>query len=200
MYPVGGTGNPKRWSRVISGEDRLLMLFEITNVTRFEHDGCLVTCHTSEDNPLTNYHATRGARERMDIWMWGAGSTNHTGYAFDGYLISQRGGLGIKTDLGTPLNFPNRFRAVAGADTTDRPLYQSVDDPNSNSGYPLWDWKISRVSTTGWIAGSTVPGHVSLIPSGSAADISAVGKYDDGTWTVELKRMRRTGNGDDTQF
>jgi len=40
------------------------------------------------------------------------------------------------------------------------------------------------------------------LPSGSRADVRAIGRFDTatGTWTLELRRARRTGNRDDVAF
>ncbi len=198
VYPAAGTGdNVGRWDKGTSNEDRLNLFFEITPVTRYASDGCYVTCHTTNMNE-TNYHATRGPRERMDIWHWTAGTTNHTGYGYDRYLDASL--IGVKPDIGTPVVRSNREFIAAGADTTDRPLYMALGDPNSNSGYPLWDFAITGVANEGWTPGATIPAFVNSIPTLSSADLIAVGQYDNGTWTVELKRKRVTGNGDDATF
>ncbi|MGB5106810.1 MAG: ethylbenzene dehydrogenase-related protein [Candidatus Zixiibacteriota bacterium] len=199
IYPEGGSGNAKRWQRSTTNEDRLNLFFEITPVTRYSSDGCYVTCHTNKDVVAGNFHATRGSRERMDIWHWTSATSNFTGYALDRYMDNGLSG-GVRSDVGTPVFRDNRESFVVDDDTTDRPLYMGFDDPNSNSTYPLWDYQIRKVATSGWTPGATVPGFVSSIPWGSTADVEAIGNYIDGTWTVEMKRKRITGNGDDVKF
>jgi hypothetical protein len=205
IYPPDSTsGNPTVWDIEQGNEDRLLMLFEISDVTRYDADGCMVTCHTADDVFETNYHATRSATEYMDVWMWGAGLTNPTGYLNDQYMTSSPS-RNVITDIGMPVMISNVMIGKVENDTTTtvRPRNQSVDDPNSNSGYPLWTWELAPLSTSGWVGGSRIPAFISnSTPSNSAADVEALGSFDDqtGTWTVELKRQRRTGNGDDAQF
>ncbi len=189
--------NLHRWDKGTTNEDRLNLLFEITPVTRYESDGCYVTCHTTAGDE-TNYHATRAARERMDIWHWTAATTNHTGYGYDRYMDHTSNG--VKPDVGLPVVRVNREFDFAGADTTDRPLYQVFGQPGFSKAYPLWDYEITRVANSGWTAGTTIPSYINSIPTLSAADLIAVGEYNDGTWTVEMKRKRNTGNGDDVQF
>lgn len=199
IYPEGGSGNAKRWQKSTTNEDRLNFFFEITPVTRYSSDGCYVTCHTDEDVIEDNFHATRGSRERMDVWHWTSATSNFTGYAFDRYMDNGSSG-GVRADVGTPIARANHEFVTVGADTTDRPMYMAFSDPNSNSTYPLWDYQIRSVATSGWTPGATVPGFVNSIPWGSTADVEAIGNYDNGTWTVELKRRRVTGNGDDVSF
>jgi hypothetical protein len=204
IYPQGGTGNPNVWDYEEGKEDRLLMLFEITPVTRYQSDGCLVTCHTRSDQVEANYHATRGSGEYMDVWTWAAGLSNPTGFAIDQVMGSSQN-RNIVNDNGIPLSISNeRFAINSNQEVTLRqPIYQSINDPNANSAYPLWTWQIMNVSTQGWVPGSRVPAYISVpTPSNSAGDVEAKGTFDTdtGTWTVELKRLRRTGNGDDAQF
>lgn len=199
IYPAGGSGNPKRWTKSITNEDRLNLLFEITPVTRYSSDGCYVTCHTDDAVVNGNFHATRGSRERMDIWHWTSATTNFTGYALDRYLDNGAKG-GVKNDVGLPVFRLNREFTVLQNDTTDRPMYMAPADPNSNASYPLWDFQIRPTTASGWTVGATVPGFVNSIPWGSTADIQSVGEFDNGVWTVEMKRKRFTGNGDDVRF
>ena len=200
IYPESGDGsNVKRWTRSGTNEDRLNFFFEISPVTRYEVDGCLVTCHTNDEQYNGNFHATRGSKEFMDVWHWTSATSNFTGYAFDRYMDNSLAG-GVTNDVGTPLLRSNNEFVVLDTDTTDRPMYMGFSDPNSNAAYPLWDYQIRAVANSDWVAGSTIPGYVSSIPWGSTADVQAVGHYDDGTWTVELRRKRITGNGDDVVF
>ncbi len=197
-YPPNGEGNPRIWSRSSENEDRLKLLFEITPVTRFNADGCFVTCHATEDSVRNRYfHATRGSREFVDVWHWTSGTTNFAGHALDRYFDSRS--YGVKSDVGISPVIDNVEYNTVG-DTIYRPRYMASFDPNSNSQPPLWDYEVALVSDAGWLPGSVLPSFINTIPSGSAADLVAVGKYDDGTWTVELRRKRRTGNGDDAQF
>ncbi len=199
IYPADGTGNPARWQRSNTDEDRLNFFFEITPVTRYESDGCYVTCHTNDQVTSGNFHATRGSRERMDVWHWTSASTNFTGFALDRFMDAGTIG-GVRNDHGTPIVRVNNEYITIAADTTDRPMYMAFEDPNSNATYPLWDYQIRRVATEGWTPGATVPGFINSIPWGSTADVQAVGKFDNETWTVELRRKRITGNGDDVRF
>jgi hypothetical protein len=105
------------------------------------------------------------------------------------------------------LNYQSRRFEVPNADdvVAEFPAYQHLNDPNYNAPLPLWDHELITLDIdedTPWESGSTIPSYFSSVPTGSNADIVARGSFDEGTgtWTVEFKRARRTGNGDDVQF
>jgi hypothetical protein len=210
---------PLKWSKVVMGdEDRVMLMFEITPLDWFEHDGCTVTCHAGTETatiPGTNYHSTKSAQAKMDIWSWSSVTSNPTGYADDKYMDGT-GQIpdasealeytdGIKGDIGRATSMANLYyiyTEAAGVKTTSayRPLYLSATDPDSIATYPLWDWQITTYTVTGWRLGFAVPTFVTTVPTLSRADIMSRGKFDNGTWTVEFRRLRATGNGDDTKF
>jgi hypothetical protein len=73
--------------------------------------------------------------------------------------------------------------------------------------YPLWYFDAVGYSVFGWEKGTdrtpitcSLPGIITMIPSGSRADVYTAARFDNGFWTVEMKRARRTHNGDDVQF
>ena len=52
-----------------------------------------------------------------------------------------------------------------------------------------------------WASGDSFPGLFNRLPTGSRADVDVVSRWDGvDTWTLELRRARWTGNGDDVQF
>jgi hypothetical protein len=151
----------------------------------------------------------------MDIWSWSSITSNPTGYADDKYMD----GTGqikdpfqplgytdaIKGDIGRGTSIANLLFEYTGQDTSlrvtaYRPLYQTATDPDSIAIYPFWDWQVTTYDTTGWRQGFTVPTSITTVPILSRADIMSRGKFDNETWTVEFKRLRATGNGDDAKF
>jgi hypothetical protein len=223
LYPskwaVTSLAAPRNWNKVFMGdEDRAMLMFEITNLDWFDHDGCLVTCHagTSTANlPGTNYHSTKSGQAKMDLWSWSSITSNPTGYADDKYMdgtgqivdefqpIKYKDG--IKGDIGRATSISNLyFVYTSSGGTRDtsayRPLYQAAAVPDSIATYPLWDWQLVTYDTTGWRRGYSLPTFITTIPTLSRADIVSRGKFDNGTWTVEFKRLRATGNGDDAKF
>ncbi len=203
------SNNPQHWTKLTGTgagswvfteafEDRLYFLFEVSEVDRFDHEGCFITCHDGIGE--TNYHATNLSRQRLDAWVWGAATTQHAGYAAD-YYIDNTPLAATFWDLGTPSFRLNEHTQGVGGAAHLEPIYQHVQDPNHNAPFPLWDWEITTFDLgDDWQIDATIPGYITSIPSGSAADVMARGRFADGTWTVELKRARKTGNGDDAQF
>ena len=194
------------WALDSGDEDWLLLLFEVAEVRWFDHDGCFVTCHAGAGE--TSFHRTNGVRERMDFWAWSAGQAGHLGFAEDGYIDADNVPiLSTSWDHGTPprrSNFQSvRFEVGDDDVLVELPEYQHMNDPNYNTPFPMWDYEITTMDVLAdWRALSTVPFYFVSIPFGSAADVAAFGLFDGSTntWTVELKRARRTGNGDDAQF
>jgi hypothetical protein len=212
--PVAGQ-RTEFWSQVVMGdEDRVMLMFEITHLTWFEHDGCLVTCHAGSESanlPGTNYHSTKSAQAKMDIWSWSSITSNPTGYSDDKYMdgtgqiLDEFNPLGyvdgIKGDIGRATSMANLLSVhTATVISAYRPLYQTTTDPDSIATYPLWDWQITTYTAKDWSQGFAVPTFITTVPTLSRADIMSRGKFDNGTWTVEFRRLRATGNGDDTKF
>ncbi|MCX6832483.1 MAG: ethylbenzene dehydrogenase-related protein, partial [candidate division Zixibacteria bacterium] len=199
---------------VMGDEDRVMLMFEITHLTWFEHDGCLVTCHAGSESanlPGTNYHSTKSAQAKMDIWSWSSITSNPTGYSDDKYMdgtgqiLDEFNPLGyvdgIKGDIGRATSMANLLSVhTATVISAYRPLYQTTTDPDSIATYPLWDWQITTYTAKDWSQGFAVPTFITTVPTLSRADIMSRGKFDNGTWTVEFRRLRATGNGDDTKF
>jgi hypothetical protein len=68
---------------------------------------------------------------------------------------------------------------------------------------PLWVWEAAPFNPAlPWANGDSFPGVYARLPTGSRADVRAVARFDatTGTWTLELSRLRRTGNRDDVAF
>jgi hypothetical protein len=71
----------------------------------------------------------------------------------------------------------------------------------AGSSYPLWHFEFYDFDPAlAWRADAMIPGYVFFWPTKSAADVEAVARFDDGVWTVELRRLRHTGNADDVVF
>ena len=137
----------------------------------------------------------------VDAWSWGAATTRPVGTADDWSVTAS----GKKPDVGQGPYFDNFV------EPDSVPLYMNRRDPNlrtsegtkmSTPTYPLWFFEAVGFSWTGWTQdwGCFVPGIVTTIPSESRADIYAAASFDNGTWTVEIKRARKTHHGDDVQF
>ncbi len=123
-----------------------------------------------------------GSEFRADLWHWGAGCTNPSKYARDAQLILNGSQTNAKAEQYT----------------------------DSVTGRRLWWWDLDDAGTPamkvqspgGRNQGEVLPSYVPQEPSGSAADVQAVGLYDEeqGMWTVEFSRKLTTGQADDVQF
>lgn len=131
--------------------------------------------HTGEFNP----NMLAGVESVWDMWHWKAARTNPQGYAMD------------KT---------HRY-------SKEKPAGRANEHTTTNGG-KIW---IARPEDSGdsvekQIAAPTafqsdrVPRYSAGIPSGSAADVKAKGRWASGRWTLELARPLSTANADDTQF
>ncbi|HIJ84754.1 MAG TPA: hypothetical protein HPQ00_11220 [Magnetococcales bacterium] len=114
-----------------------------------------------------------------DVWHWSAGRSNLAGIADDiSHAFSDK-----------PFDKPSReFEGNKGIvyflKTLDEgsPGWQSVPQPDS-------------------ITTPVVPGIAkSGIPSGSRADVTAVGVWKNGIWTLEMSRRLTTGDPEDVVF
>jgi hypothetical protein len=199
IVDVDSTGVDSTWTWVRSSDaDDRVAVFWLIEPSRFEDevawgiDGCRIACHAGNQGGMYTPIDTT----QLDVWSWGAVTTDPTGYAVDAFISS------------API--PNAFRFDAGDrvwldNTTDTvpilPLVQHKMDPNSDAQYPLMIWEIQGFDEDAdWDLGATIPGVVSSYPSYSAGDILAKGHFEDGFWTVEFRRIRDTGNIDDIVF
>ncbi|MHA1915457.1 MAG: Loki-CTERM sorting domain-containing protein [Promethearchaeota archaeon] len=206
-----------------NSEDRLAIMWEITDIVGFDAIGCTVKCHSPS--------AYLGASELGDIW----------------HLKAARGmgALGATNSSALTIN-PTSFEAEAGTinivGVADDNVIDEVDrggdagtspyrDNNNGSGAPAFiekaptDWMdamyLTEAEITGGEAvnrseitwqqdqwyignytalGSVVPRHITSSGAGSRGDISTGATWEDGTWTVEIARELDTMNSDDVAF
>ncbi|MHA2400444.1 MAG: Loki-CTERM sorting domain-containing protein [Promethearchaeota archaeon] len=206
-----------------NSEDRLAIMWEITDIAGFDTIGCTVKCHSPD--------AYVGASELGDIW----------------HLKSARGmgALGATNSTALTIN-PTTFEAEAGTinilGVADDNVIDDVDrggdagtspyrDNNNGTGAPAFiekaptDWMDAMYLTEAEITsgeavnrslitwqqdqwyignytalGSVVPRHITSVGAGSRGDISTGATWEDGTWTVEIARELDTMNNDDVAF
>ncbi len=170
------------WSQS-GGDDRLYILWETTPISGWDANGV-----TSVFNGTT--FKTPAAGEQADLWVWSATENYYSGSCGDKSVVFSAGD-GLRTDLGLQYVIDNPADGPA-------PKYMLVNSPTTGSQYPLLSFEYGPYSSSlAWESGATIPGVITLQPSGSAADIKAAATYTNGTWTVELKRARNTGSYDD---
>jgi len=185
-----------RWVRSSTREDRVSLMFfirgEFFDDEIWGMQGCDMACHAQHQVGMYTLSDTTD----LDCWTWGSVTTEPMGYAKDAVVISADEGRNdyrrVIEDQGAHLYFDNV--------TDTLPLFMHKADPNYNAAYPLTLYKVKGFRTTGWQTGATIPGIVNSYPTFSAADVSAAGHFENGTWTVEFRRARQTKNPDDIQF
>jgi len=185
------------WTRSSAIDDRVSIFWfmqgRFEDIVGWQTDGCGIACHADQATGMFTPIDTT----RLDAWEWGSVITDPQGYGKDAFVQSLSvGGLtGYLTDVGNPVFLEN----ISGT----YPIYQHKEDPNADALNPLDEWEVQgfQLDDETWLDGATIPGAVAIYPTKSAADISAKGKFVDGTWTVEFKRARDTGQGkDDLKF
>lgn len=114
-----------------------------------------------------------------DLWTWKATRSDPVGYALD-----KTHRYSMTATEGKSKSYPSRTGApvwIQRPDDAGEPTQKSLSAPSSYRG-------------------DTQPGYLIKEPSGSAADVRAKGKWENGFWTVELVRKLDTGHSDDTAF
>lgn len=179
------------WSR--SGdEDRAFFAFPIDD-PGFATGGCTSSCHGDTMAAPTG--------TTWDVWHWKAARTGPTNTADDQWwddgTFSGRPNNGRNDDTGLSAYFePGTATLPAFAPAT------AVPGSTTMAG-PVWVWEMVPFdATAAWTATDFFPGVFNRLPTGSRADVTAVANFDTatGTWTLEIKRARWTGNGDDVEF
>ena len=154
---------------------------------------CSVACHIDNFGVTgANFHATNRMKlvregEWLDLWNWKARRTGRFGFADDRFLASE----GMRGDVPGEL-FKENSRARLNPESGifpfaegDQPIYDSEGLPVGKEFRP---------------AGSTAPGFLTESPSGSRADVKALGHWSDGRWTVILRRALDSGDPRDVRF
>jgi len=118
-----------------------------------------------------------GAEAAVDLWTWGAGRTESSGYAEDATMT-----LGFRQ-----LPRANSFQARNGRTVWIR------REPDAGV-------RPYQTQVAGTYAGDLVPRYRTGLPSGSMADVRARGSWSEGVWTVEFSRRLSTGDPADAVF
>ncbi len=187
-------------------EDRAFFMFPIVDADdNFTESGrgCAFYCHGNvhEQSSYTNHtgagysvmHTNRPG-DTADIWHWKASRTEPSGFADDKYLGFATGSNnGRFSDSGTSAYSSN---GLTGSNPTSMHF--------TGLGFladRLFDFE--TVAFAGIPApGNEIPYNISRTPTGSRGDVATAANFNPATnmWTVEFRRARDTGNGDDHQF
>lgn len=187
----------QKWSHQEGNEDRISLLFEIERINKFATKGCAVVCHvpagkTAKDGKF----GTTSAAEKGDLWHWKAARSDPAGFADDTWLtqISEEKG-GRKSDAGKGGDKKNMT-----ADKS-KPMYMPAPGKKpAATDVLLVAHAVEIKDYSGFKAGDTLTYRMPQMPEGSRADIKALSRYADGSWTVMLYRKLDTGHDDDVAF
>ena len=187
----------QKWAHQEGNEDRISLLFEIERINKFATKGCAVVCHvpagkTAKDGKF----GTTSAAEKGDLWHWKAARSDPAGFADDTWLtqISEKKG-GRKSDAGKGGDKKNM--------TTDKskPMYMPAPGKKLAANEVLLVAHAVEIKDySGFKAGDTLTYRMPKMPEGSRADIKALSRHADGSWTVVLYRKLDTGHDDDVAF
>ncbi|MDP7035533.1 MAG: ethylbenzene dehydrogenase-related protein [Planctomycetota bacterium] len=115
-----------------------------------------------------------------DIWTWGCGSTQTSGFALD------------QIHRVTPTRpTGSRAQSISLADGSTLWVQRSSDQ--GRSVHNLSKKPVDYL-------GETVPRYFASKPTGSGADVQAKGSWEAKEWTIEFRRKLSTKNKDDTLF
>jgi hypothetical protein len=177
----------------VGKEDRFCIFFEITPVSdeagTFSSRGCQVACHGGMSVPSGTF----------DAWYWMRGRTDPVQRCDDmkvdstGFVPDQGEGiwrLNLRGDGYVP-------RYIARGDNGDLSPTKFIYDPgpygrllgacDTINPATLLVWNDYRDAELDY-----VPGYVVKPPTGSRSDLMTRSLWDEGKWTVEIKRAMRT--------
>lgn len=171
-------------------DDKLGLMWNI-DVPDFPQQGCNVVCHKSRggksaghDDPGPGRKWTNKQGTTVDLWTWKAAHTNPVGQVADGYIDDTKDPA-KNPDYGRKLNDGGGGPAFnANADKT-APAFMS---PSPADGV-IWVRDDAKVPFADTFKPGDMIGSVIAAPfTGSRANIQGVALWENGTWTLELKR------------
>ncbi|MFQ5887704.1 MAG: ethylbenzene dehydrogenase-related protein, partial [Candidatus Hydrothermarchaeales archaeon] len=184
-------------------EDRFAIFWNIDDSIRgFNIGGCAMLCHG--DRMRTN-----APDEKGDIWHWKASRTNPVGYADDKWMddtlvegyeeedkeaahrADSKVAGGYRENV-NPYKSGPRYYEPNPIDALDAKFILQSEIYNGEA--------IEITSDIVFREGDTIPGYILEKVSGSRGDMEAKGVWEDGVWSLELKRKLNTGHDDDVQF
>ncbi|MBU1320611.1 MAG: hypothetical protein KKG33_06580 [candidate division Zixibacteria bacterium] len=186
-------GRDSTWSRQPVTEDQMYLFWDISGVDGWAANGSDLLYH---DDDSTLYLSGSGL---VDVWHWKAGRTGLIGYFDDEYITGAT--PSVQDDHGSAGYVDNVFDSLPRWMHKDGILAAGED---ISPPFQLWNTVPFNVSLK-WPNNATIIGFVSVMPTGGRADIECSGKdsWNPGAgdrWTMEFRRLRNTGHGDDVKF
>lgn len=171
-------------------EDKFAFFWNIRS-KGFAKKGCDKSCHIAEDGVIDGVkdtsagrHYTANKDETIDMWHWKSARTNPIGQIDDQFMNSDRQeqkGWGRHSDDKTGGGYVNNHNESKTAPAWMNP------EPSEENKY--WVQDSSKVPFTDTFkVGDVIGGIVAKAAQGNRGDISAKGVWNEGVWTLEVKR------------
>ena len=135
----------------------------------------------------------------LDLWHWRAGRSNPVGFSDDQYVLEYRNNDGPSGPYSTnwdaaesrPLMMFDSVVVGVHALRWDRLMAGEVtqDGPHFLASDRMVPFDPDRP----WEDGDVIPRRILRVPEGDRGDIRAEGRWESGTWTVQLRRAMDTG-------
>lgn len=185
-------------------EDKFAILWDI-NADGFAKKGCNAACHRASDGKVNGIKTKSPARkytklgQTIDMWHWKGVRTNPNGQIDDQYIDSntdpkKNAGWGRKGDHKTGGGY---------VDNVDGKQPKFVAPILTEDAVVIFD-AVKQPFSADYQATKRIPGIVTQPFTGSRGDIATVGLWNEGVWTLEIKRKLVTtgenANIQDVQF
>ena len=203
-------------------EDRVFFMFPIRDMQRnFRAGGlgCAAYCHANAELSAVASEGAVGEDvaamhtnvpdDKADVWHWTSTRSLPSLTLKDGHLVYGIGDYnGRKADKGNKPTIDNDTKKLKMSKSS-QPAYMSYRDfaagnyGNDNvdrTKFELYD--AIPIQELKFAKGDTIPYSISQPSTGSRGDVTAYATFDDKShmWTLEIKRARNTGDGNDYQF
>lgn len=153
-------------------------------------DDAAASVAMSDKSPIKQSSLQSG--DVSDIWLWQSTVTGYEPHLRD---------LAVWVDDPETIYYDSGFDFITPNDAGAVPDQMQKNSRPSGSAYPLRAFEATNYDAgIGWQEGAMIPGFVFFEPAGSLADVEAMAKFDNGVWTLEMRRYRNSGNSDDSVF
>jgi mono/diheme cytochrome c family protein len=203
-------------------EDRVFFMFPVRDMQRnFRAGGlgCAAYCHANAELSATTSEGAVGEdvaamhtnvpKDKADVWHWMSTRTLPSHTLKDGHLVYGIGDYnGRKADKGNNSTVDNDTKKLKMSKNS-QPAYMSYRDfaagnyGNSNKNRTKFESHDAiPIQKVKFAKGDTIPYSISRPSTGSRGDVTAFATFDEKSyrWTLEIKRARNTGDGNDYQF
>jgi hypothetical protein len=172
-------------------EDKLSILWDI-NARGFAKLGCAVVCHATVNGKLNGIDEKSPGRkytnkpgETVDMWHWKGVRTGAVGQVDDQFINDNKPAdeknWGRRSDEKTGGGYEDNISADKSG-----PAFMSGKPDAEN---PYWIRDEDKVPFVDTFKPGDIVGGIIVKPfAGSRGDISSAAKWENGTWTIEMKR------------